>query len=191
MPLTVSFELSDKDLRHFKAIMREARAKAGDADEADIIAATKELLAHVEASDVPLFVSERLAKIDPMIRMLEDEEWRLEGKDRERVVSALAYFNDPQDLIPDAVPGFGFIDDAIMVQLVLDELQHELEAFEDFCKYRKGQPKGRSAAVVEARAEKLERKRPTLQGRMRRRRKTRARRSASRTTRARAPFSLF
>ena len=56
--------------------------------------------------------------------------------DRQRVLSALAYFADPDDLIPDSVQVLGFLDDAVMVELSVRELAHELDAYDDFCDYR-------------------------------------------------------
>jgi hypothetical protein len=46
------------------------------------------------------------------------------------------YFAEPVDLIPDQVPGVGFLDDAIMVELVVQEIRPELDAYADFCRYR-------------------------------------------------------
>ena len=71
-----------------------------------------------------------------MIRMLTDHEWRLPQKDTVRVLNALAYFSEPEDLIPDHIPGLGFLDDAIMIELVVRELRHEIDAYEDFCDFR-------------------------------------------------------
>jgi hypothetical protein len=96
--------------------------------------------------------------------MVTDLEWRLEGADRRRIIDALAYFVDPDDLIPDKVPGLGFIDDAIMIELVARELVHEIAAYDDFCAFRKGRPKSEVS-------EKLEARRKALHARMRRRRR--------------------
>ncbi len=88
------------------------------------------------------------------------------------MVSALAYFNEPRDLIPDDVPGFGFLDDAVMVELVVQELKHDLEAYDDFCNYRRteaGKRRGNGKAVV-TREQWLDARRRQLHGRMRRRR---------------------
>ncbi|MCH8891349.1 MAG: DUF1232 domain-containing protein, partial [Myxococcales bacterium] len=79
-----------------------------------------------------------------------------------RILDAIAYFVDPDDLIPDRIPGIGYLDDAIMVELVACELAHEIEAYEDFCEYRKPRPKTDEPARLEAR-------RKALQARMRRR----------------------
>lgn len=191
MPLKVTFELSDKDLRHFKQVMKEARGKARTRPEAKLVNAAKELLEHVRGAELPGFVRERLLQLEIMIQMLEDDEWGLEGKDRERVTSALAYFDEPADLIPDHIPGFGFLDDAVMVELVVRELKHDIEAFRDFCAYRKVEEKRRARGEDDVtRAEWVGAKRKQLHQRMRRRRQARVR-SSSRSRRSRSPFSLW
>ncbi len=43
--------------------------------------------------------------------------------------AALAYFVSPLDLIPDLIPGLGFIDDVAIVGAVLQSIQRELQAF--------------------------------------------------------------
>ncbi len=57
------------------------------------------------------------------------------------MLAALAYVCDPEDIIPDEIPGIGLLDDAVMIELVLRELRHTIEAYEDFCAYRKVSPK--------------------------------------------------
>jgi uncharacterized membrane protein YkvA (DUF1232 family) len=52
------------------------------------------------------------------------------------VLCALVYFCDPEDLIPDSIPGLGYLDDAIMIELVFRELRHEIEAYDDFVQWR-------------------------------------------------------
>jgi uncharacterized membrane protein YkvA (DUF1232 family) len=190
MPLKVTFELSDKDLRYFRKLMQDARKTAHTADESSISKAAQQLLEHVKVSDAPQCVKDLLFKIQPMIEMLGDEEWRLKGEDRKRVLSALAYFNEPHDLIPDHVPGFGFMDDAIMVQLVVHELRPELDAYDDFCAHRKAQTKQRGREAPEQREQWIAVKRDALQARMRRRRRARGRRPRGAQS-TRAPFRLW
>ena len=104
-----------------------------------------------------------------MIDMLSDLEWRLPHQDAGRVLNALAYFTEPEDLIPDDIPGLGFLDDAIMIELITRELKHEIEAYQDFCDYRtqKRSEGGRRTRV--SREDWLESRRSELQTRMRRR----------------------
>lgn len=171
MSLRIQFDLSDRDLKHFRKIASTAKKLAKDAGEAEIIEAAHGLLKEVAKAKTPDFIHDRLMQLKSMIDMLQDDAWGLAGADRERVLSALAYFCDPEDLIPDSTPGFGFLDDAIMVELMVRELKHELEAYADFCRYRERELK-RTGKKGMNRSEWLNAKRKELHSRMRRRRRT-------------------
>lgn len=175
MNLRVSFDLEEEDLNHFRLIMREARKAAAQSSPEDIIEGATGLLRQVGSVNVPQFIKERLEKLELMIRMVSDAEWRLPQQESLRVLNALAYFSEPEDLIPDHIPGLGFLDDAIMIELVVRELRHEIEAYSDFCEYRDRQaPSARREKAPDAtREEWLAARRKELQSRMRRRRKKR------------------
>ena len=166
MGMRVSFELDDEDLQHFRLIMREARKATATTAPEDIVAGAEHLLTQVGSARVPQFVRERLDKLKLFIRMLDDHEWRLPHRESNRVLNALAYFCDPEDLIPDSIPGLGFLDDAIMIELVVRDLRHEIEAYNDFCDYRARRApivgvKSKTSAV--SREEWLEQRRTNLQ----------------------------
>jgi uncharacterized membrane protein YkvA (DUF1232 family) len=163
MGLRVSFELDDNDLTHFRLIMREARKAAARMAPEDIVAAAEELLQDIGTTGTPGFIQERIDKLRLLLRMMSDLEWRLSHQEATRVLNALAYFTEPDDLIPDHIPGLGFLDDAIMVELVVRELKHEIEAYRDFCEYR-----GQHSAS--SRDDWLSERREELQQRMRSRR---------------------
>jgi uncharacterized membrane protein YkvA (DUF1232 family) len=52
------------------------------------------------------------------------------------IVAAILYFVTPIDLIPDAIPGAGLMDDATVLAFVLAKLETELERFSDWEKAR-------------------------------------------------------
>ncbi len=174
MSLRISFNLDEEDLQHFRLIMQQASNT--NAWPEDIVAAAEKLLLEIESARIPRFVRERLESLQLMIRMLKDHEWRLPDQETSRVLNALAYFSEPEDLIPDHIPGLGFLDDAIMIELVVRELRHEIEAYRDFCNFRKRMPP-RSGVKVKTtditRDDWLSGRRKELQERMRRRRKRR------------------
>jgi uncharacterized membrane protein YkvA (DUF1232 family) len=160
--MKVSFELSPRDIRFFRDRLKQVRSSDSASDESVVIQGAVDLVDEAIAAKPPDFVVERIHTLEQLIEMLRDEDWRLEGEDRARILDAIAYFVDPDDLIPDRIPGIGYLDDAIMVELVASELTHEIEAYEDFCEYRKRCPKM-------AKQPKLETRRKALQSRMRRR----------------------
>ncbi len=174
MGLRISIDLDDDDLKHFRLIMREARNTALRLQPEDIVANAKRHLQNVDKERIPLFVRDRLRKLGVMIQMLTDHEWRLPQKDTVRVLNALAYFTEPEDLIPDHIPGIGYLDDAIMIELVVRELKHEIDAYDDFCQFRLSHPpsKGIKTKTTDiSREQWLDGRRKELQSRMRRRRK--------------------
>ena len=171
MGLRVTFELNDNDLRHFRLIMQQARSTAARIAPEDIVATAEELLTSIGPDGAPAFVTERLQKLQLLISMLKDIEWRLPQAEANRVLNALAYFAEPEDLIPDSIPGLGYLDDAIMIELICRELKHEIEAYQDFCDYRTRtrSDSGRNTRV--SRDDWLENRRAELQSRMRRRKR--------------------
>jgi uncharacterized membrane protein YkvA (DUF1232 family) len=70
--------------------------------------------------------------------VIEDKDWEAPKKIRNQVVAALAYFSNPEDLIPDHIPVLGFLDDAIMIKFVEEEFKHELWAYRKFRRFREG-----------------------------------------------------
>jgi hypothetical protein len=133
MPLAISFELSDRDLEHFNAAIKAAAFTAGSKSEEEIVGAAGKLLEDTGALQLPDFIVARLERLDALIAMVRDEGWALPDDDRARVLSALVYFADPKDIIPDNVPVLGYFDDAIAIALCERELKHDLVAYEEFC----------------------------------------------------------
>jgi len=172
--LRISFELSASDLAHFRDLLRDTKGVAKGLSEGQILTAAAALLDDVQRAHPPEFIADRMQALRGLIELMRDEEFALAKEFRGRVATALAYFADPDDLIPDSVPGLGFLDDAIMVEIVLRELKHEVEAYADFRKARDARRK-RKAKDPAAEAEFIETERRRLFDRIRaRRRRARA-----------------
>ena len=149
MPLAISFELSDRDLEHFNAAIKAARDSAGNKPAEEIIAAAGKLLEDANKVELPDFISARLVQLDSLIAMVRDVGWSLNDEDRQHVLSALVYFADPTDIIPDSIPVLGYFDDAIAIELCVRELKNELEAYEEFCEFRENEARRRGVSAAE------------------------------------------
>jgi len=180
MAYKLTIELSERDLKHFRRELRRARESVSIADDEEILGAAAELVASLRRTELPDFVTARLEKLELMLAMMRDDDWELDDRERNPVLSALAYLCDPEDIIPDNIPGIGLLDDAVMIELAFRELRHEIDAYEDFCRYRKALPRKavpqRDAATLAA---KLGRRRAQLVARMRRRRRDERRQGKS------------
>lgn len=174
MTFKLTIQLSERDLRHFRRELQRAHAAVRSADDEDILAAATDLVATLRRAELPDFIAERLRKLEMLQAMLTDPDWPLEESERNPVLAALAYVCDPEDIIPDEVPGIGLLDDAVMIELVFRDLVHEIAAYADFCTWRKALPKRKADRAT--RAARLERRRDQLMKRMRRRRAAAAKR---------------
>lgn len=143
-------EFDANDLKQLTEIFQAARTEIGEElRQGDVIDACRELLVKAQRAGAPNFVMSRLARLEELVAMVEDPDWQLPQEDVSRVINALAYFANANDLIPDDVPGLGYLDDAVMVDLVVRELSGEIKAFRDFCSYREAESQKRKAASDE------------------------------------------
>ena len=187
MSLHINFRLSSSDLEFFRGVMLKAREKSSGFSQQQIIDNARKLLERVNQSDTVDFIRDQMSQLEILANMLVDEGWGLIDEDRERVLSALTYFADPQDLIPDDTPGLGFIDDAIMIEIVCKALKYEIKAYREFLLFRATEDNRREDNTAPVRrSEWLETRRQQLHERMRRRREGQA--NADKT---KSPFSLF
>lgn len=190
MSMRITFELSDQDIERLKVVANNAVDTAREQTPDEIIASARKLLEQAkDRAGGTDFIGTRLTRLGLLIAMLEDEGWGMREVGRGRVLAALAYLNNPRDLIPDDVPGLGYLDDAIMIELLTRELKPEIEAYNDFVIYRQSEAQRRGMQPEELnRSDFLAAREQQLLSRMRRRR--RRGRSGSAGS-ARSPFSLL
>jgi uncharacterized membrane protein YkvA (DUF1232 family) len=94
----------------------------------------------ISAGAMPGGVRESLSVIPSLARLLADPRWRPAPDAREHFAGALAYFVDPDDLIPDDGGHFGYLDDALVLKLALAEMRHEWFAWCDYSDYVAAHP---------------------------------------------------
>jgi uncharacterized membrane protein YkvA (DUF1232 family) len=173
MALKFVFELSDEDMEYFRRVFEE-RHRPGTGVEFSIdqlSEAAEQLISQARERHAPPFILDKLEQLRPLVAMVTDREWQLPEPEAQRVKDALVWFADPADLIPDDLPVFGYLDDAMMVDVAVKGLEPELEAFRDFCAFRDHELERRRAAGEKvgevSRVEWLDARRRELQSRMR------------------------
>ena len=163
MPMEVVIKLSKEDIKHFRTAMREIYHKKSDLDDETIIKHARETISDIRASDAPEYIQERVGHLEALIGLFTNPYWKFPPQDRPKVLEILAYFSEVHDLIPDEIPGLGYLDDAFMIDIVCADFQEELEIYRDFCVYRvtEAQQMGRDVTDAEG-AEWLENRRRQL-----------------------------
>lgn len=187
MSLRISFDLRDADLRHFEELAQQTQALARSSPADVIVAAAREVLAAGERAQLAEFVKERFSRLRVMIEMATDPDWQVGSEDRQRVINALACFSAAHT--SQAQPAsVGLLDHAIMIELVSRDLEHDLEAFEAFCKFRSAQLARHRPGREDKTQLALQQRREALQARMHLRRQRDLDRAGSSV---RKLFSLF
>ena len=133
----VTFTLDDEDAKYFRSLYKKAKRGAKGQDSAAIVREARGIVKQVRSNKkTPRFVIDAIDVLADLTDLVQDEEYAAPKKVRDSVLAALAYFSNPDDLIPDDIPGLGFLDDAIMIKFVEDEFQHELWGYRRFRKLR-------------------------------------------------------
>ena len=171
MSMKISFELTDRDLDFFRKALAQSREAVRDAEESEIIEAINDVLIEIRKNEpLPDFVGKRIPELESLISMLTDEEWQLPEGDRERLLATFVYFADPEDILPDDIPVIGYLDDVIIIELVVRELHHVRIAYDDFCQFRDEFDSGKGKSIDPViRRDRIDRRRQQLHQRMQRR----------------------
>jgi len=129
----VTFELDEQDAAYFRGLYRAAKKNASKLDPDTIIKDAAKLVEQVRSSKrVPRFVADAIATLEDMTQIIQDDDYNAPQAVKNQVLAGLAYFANPDDLIPDHIPALGFLDDAIMVKFVEEEFRHELWGYRKF-----------------------------------------------------------
>jgi len=133
----VTFTLDESDASYFRNLYRKAKKGAKNQRPEQVIRDARAIVKDVRSSKkTPSFVEDAITVLSDLVDLIQDEAYAAPQRVRNEVLAALAYFSDPEDLIPDHIPGLGFLDDAIMVKFIEDEFKHELWGYRKFRKIR-------------------------------------------------------
>lgn len=90
--------------------------------------------------DMPPALRDALDLVPRLAQFLTDDDWQLADASRRDVIGALAYFVDNDDLIPDNVGRYGYLDDVLVLRLALDSSSAEWQDWNEYRQFRDAHP---------------------------------------------------
>lgn len=149
------FELSPADMERFNELLHELHADAPHID-IDAMASLARWLQEQSLDERQRLLDARLDRLPELEALLADADWALEEAQAQRIRRLLDYVRENDDLIPDDVPWYGRLDDALLVELVWPMLAEDLADYQDFIRYRDEGGNGRPARAQDWLATRLE-----------------------------------
>ncbi len=127
----------------FDRLLHDIHPRARHVD-ADRIATLGRWLQELPPDQARAVLDERLSRIERLRSMFDDPDWDRRDAACQRVRKLLAYLDQDRDLIPDAIPLLGLLDDVILLELAWPAVATEAEDYLDFCRYRSAErPQGK------------------------------------------------
>jgi uncharacterized membrane protein YkvA (DUF1232 family) len=71
-----------------------------------------------------------LEKVRGLYAMLRDPDFTIEWRHKAVIIACLLYFISPVDMVPDFIPGVGFIDDALILGWGIKTLRDVMELYQ-------------------------------------------------------------
>ncbi len=131
------YELDPKQLETFNQALHALSPEAPALSLDQFAAAGERALARHGDGGMPPFVASRMAALARMETMAADAAWSPSTELIRQIGILVGYRRETNDLIPDDLRVIGLLDDAVLVDVALQLLRHELAEYEDFCRFRK------------------------------------------------------
>ncbi|MBL7988035.1 MAG: DUF1232 domain-containing protein [Chlorobi bacterium] len=78
------------------------------------------------------WINSMLERVGLLYAMIRDREFSISAKTKGLVGAALLYFVLPTDIVPDFLPGIGYIDDALILTTLWNLIRSEIDSYNDF-----------------------------------------------------------
>jgi len=142
--------LSDAAIEEYNGILHAVNDDAPKV-EADQVISLGRWLQSLPAKTAEATLHERIGRVERLRRMLLDVDWEFSPEFSQRARQLIDYVGRVDDLIHDAVPIVGHLDDALLIELSWPALAGEARDYADYCRFRRenkprGTPKERRLA---------------------------------------------
>ena len=130
--VSISIDIDDQVKEHFNKFIETHGINIDMQD----VAEAKKKIAEIRESNSDGYIIEQTASLESMIAMVNDDIWKIKKVNLEKINATIKYFVDDDDIIPDHIPGIGYLDDCIIIDSTMDEINDELTEYKDFCRTR-------------------------------------------------------
>jgi hypothetical protein len=122
-------------VERFNALVHELNRDAPQID-AEAIGSVAAWLESQSPEQREQLLSARLDRVVELEAMRRDRDWPLDPAQEHRIDLLLDYVADQNDLIPDSLPIYGALDDALLLELAWPVLAEDVDDYRDFCQFR-------------------------------------------------------
>lgn len=130
------YEMQAAGLERFNAALRALSPESPTLTLEQVATAAQRALERYPDGRQPAFVASRLAALARLEALVADNGWDADGQLRRHLQTVHAYATDPGALIPPDLPVVGRLDEAVLVDVLLQLVREELAEYEDFCRFR-------------------------------------------------------
>ena len=174
-----NLKITDEVTHHFNDILHNSKIP----NETEVIISAENLILELKECHLEDYVISHIYTLKVLINMLSDSNWSISTSHKNYILSALQYFVQTDDVIPDNIPVVGLLDDCIVIDIVKNRLTNELDDYLDFSQTAKIYAHDKNYSVDDWK----ETKRKEVYSRLRHRRNSAIRNRRSRGT----SFSIF
>jgi len=128
-------ELAREAVEKFNALLHQLCIDAPRID-SDAIASVARWLDSQPADRRDALLQSRLGRLAELEAMRVDPHWPLDPAQEHRIQALQSYVTRDDDLIPDSVPLYGRLDDALLLELAWPVFAEDVDDYRDFCRYR-------------------------------------------------------
>jgi len=130
--VTITVDIDDQVKEHFNKFIENHGTNVATQD----IVEAKKKITEIRTGSTDGYITDQVSSLESMISMVEDKVWKINTSNLEKINATIKYFVDDDDVIPDHIPGIGYLDDCIIIDSTMDDVYDELMDFKDFCRTR-------------------------------------------------------
>ena len=133
MSTEYSLSVTEDVISHFNKILNTPFKK----NKSEILSAVECTLKDLKTQEVEEYVEKHIQPLEDLLDLIADDKWKMSERENSYAMSALQYFCEENDIIPDSIPVVGYLDDCIVIDIVVDKLKQQIKEHKQFVKASK------------------------------------------------------